>query len=533
MENTSTIIINNLTTYMFENENYFIGKEICELLDYKIITTTLSVVSTTNKILFKDFKGEKIPLIDPRTILITKSGIEEILNSNRTKEISSDVFSLLDSYNIRPIYKDRELTEYSYFTKDMLIFEYFVGYEIATLLGYKSPIKTIKNIVSKSNQIYFKDYVGEKIPPLNPKTILITRDGAIEILIKTKKRLTPDIEHILKKFNITTTNKKCLSKEQQCLSVITDVFKTEKFEDQYNVGTYRLDLYFTEYRIVVECDENGHTDRRQCDEKERMVYVNKELKINDSYWIRFNPDEYGFDASRVIGKIHVLMKDKGIYGERKKRVYRKYVHKEDVKKICANCQEEKIFGAFYDREENADGKEMLCKTCYVARQKRAKENKEAKETVIHPEGTKKCKICFEIRDLNFFMEHSTSKDGYGFACTVCTNRIDRTKPEQTEKKCSRCKETKLVAEFSKCSTSVDGRFCYCKQCSKIKSESYRKRKKEKEGIATSTDVDLEKECSDCGTTKLVEGNFWKNQNSCMECNNNKVHTLRKVKRGIQ
>ena len=93
------------------------------------------------------------------------------------------------------------------------------------------------------------------------------------------------------------------------MSTITNVFKTEKFEDQYKIGTYYLDLYFSEYKIVIECDENGHADRKTWRERERMDYVNDKLKIDDIHWIRFNPDEHDFDISRVIGRIYRKMDD--------------------------------------------------------------------------------------------------------------------------------------------------------------------------------------------------------------------------------
>ena len=196
-----------------------------------------------------------------------------------------------------------DLTTFTYISNG-LYFEYFVGYEIASLLGYKNVSKTINDNVSKSNQLIFKNYPGIKEPVLDPRVILITRDGAIEILLKTRKRISPDVLHILKKFNIDTTNRKCLTKEQQTLSTITNVFKTEKFEDQFKIGSYYLDLFFTEYKIVIECDENGHADRKPWKERERMDFVNKKLNINDSNWIRFNPDEYDFDIARVIGRIY-------------------------------------------------------------------------------------------------------------------------------------------------------------------------------------------------------------------------------------
>ena len=212
---------------------------------------------------------------------------------------------MTDDYEIELIDDDNknELTTYTYISNG-LYFEYFVGYEIAALLGYKNPSEVIKKNVSKSNQIEFRDYPGIKEPEINPKAILITRDGAIEILLKTRKRISPDVLHILKKFNIDTTNRKCLTKEQQTLSTITNVFKTEKFEDQFKIGSYYLDLFFTDYKIVIECDENGHADRKPWKERERMDFVNKKLNINDSNWIRFNPDEYDFDIAKVIGRIY-------------------------------------------------------------------------------------------------------------------------------------------------------------------------------------------------------------------------------------
>ena len=198
-----------------------------------------------------------------------------------------------------------DLMVYHYDVRHEFSEEYFVGYEIASLLGYTNTTKVILNNVSKCNQIVFKDFPGEKIPELQHNTILISRDGAVEILIKTRKRISPDVLHILKRFGIDTTNRKCLTKEQQTLSALTNTFKTEKFEDQFKIGRYYLDLYFTDYKIVVECDENGHSDRKPGDERERMDYVNEKLEITDLNWIRYNPDDKDFDISKVMGQIYI------------------------------------------------------------------------------------------------------------------------------------------------------------------------------------------------------------------------------------
>ena len=327
---------NKLTIYSYINNNicfeYFIGYEVASLLGYKNHARTINdKVSTCNKLIFRDYPGVKEPKLDPRTILLSKTGINEIIKTR--KNISEDVSNILEKFNIvtknestiikTDEYKEIEfiieedeqevefiieedendLTTYSYIS-NYLCFEYFVGYEIASLLGYKDTNKTIRNNVSKCNQLEFRDYPGVKEPLLDPRTILITSDGAIEILLKTRKRISPDVLHILKKFNIDTTNRKCLTKEQQTLSSITDVFKTEKFEDQFKIGPYYLDLYFSEHKIINECDENGHADRKPYKERERMDYVNNKLGIDDSHWIRFNPDAHDFDITRVIGQIY-------------------------------------------------------------------------------------------------------------------------------------------------------------------------------------------------------------------------------------
>jgi len=200
--------------------------------------------------------------------------------------------------------KEDKIITYEYKTNDYIKFTYFVGYQITGLLGYNDTNRVIRNNVSKCNQMKFKDFKGVKEPKLDGRVILLLSEGVEELLIKTRKRVTPDVKHLFEEFGISTTKKKCLTKEQQTLSPIGNVFKTEKIEDQFKVDRYYLDLYFPEYKIIIECDENGHSDRKPGDERERMDIVNEILNIDDSYWIRYNPDEYDFDVSKVIGRIY-------------------------------------------------------------------------------------------------------------------------------------------------------------------------------------------------------------------------------------
>ena len=389
---------------------------------------------------------------------------------------------------------ENELTSYSYINNGYY-FEYFVGYEIASLLEYKNTRDVIIKNVSKCNQLVFRDFPGVKMPELDPRTILITSDGVIEILLKTRKRISPDVLHILKKFNIETTNRKCLTKEQQTLSAITNAFKTEKFEDQYKIGKYYLDLYFSEHKIVIECDENGHADRKPYNERERMDFVNKQLYIDDSYWIRYNPDEHDFDISKVIGKIYRKIDEinkqyiKSLEEKTVKKRYRStrtvYQESEESphlifidnnrtnKKKCTNCLIELPLYKFYlknvvvneedfnldNEDENEKYKELKyrsrCKKCYN------KETQLLKEKVKNNPNYSKnhCVKCDTLLKLDMFYknEDETSFD-LCINCYKTENNLDNCK------QCNKCRNILSFSKFQLDSSHKDGHRSQCKDC---------------------------------------------------------------------
>lgn len=309
--------------------------------------------------------------------------------------------------------------------------------------------------------------VGYKNPPLDPRTILITRDGAVEILLKTRKRISPDVLHLLKKFGIETTNRKCLTKEQQTLYGLSTAFKTKLFVDQYKVGQYYLDLYFPDYRLVIECDENGHTDRRPSDERERMDFVNKVLEIDDEHWIRFNPDEKDFDITKVIGRINLFFETKGIWKPKYVPPTRALMNINlDHEKPCTKCHIVKTLSVFNPAKDHRDGRENRCTVCVWKRQAEIlKENKEKLGEVTEI----KCNVCNETLSVDKFYRDKNSPTGRMRRCKEChKNRLKNIEKKPkiiiTEKRCKTCQETKVVSEFHKRMCSRNGYNIYCKVC---------------------------------------------------------------------
>jgi very-short-patch-repair endonuclease len=76
-----------------------------------------------------------------------------------------------------------------------------------------------------------------------------------------------------------------------------DYYKTYK---QFTVGKYRVDLYFIDYKLVIEVDEDNHRKRCNILETEREEYITRELNCK---FIRFNPTVSYFNIGTVISQI--------------------------------------------------------------------------------------------------------------------------------------------------------------------------------------------------------------------------------------
>uniref|UniRef100_A0A6C0JM73 DUF559 domain-containing protein n=1 Tax=viral metagenome TaxID=1070528 RepID=A0A6C0JM73_9ZZZZ len=72
---------------------------------------------------------------------------------------------------------------------------------------------------------------------------------------------------------------------------------------QYKFGKYRVDLYFVDYKLVIECDENNHDDRDSIKEKIREDYI---ISLGNKM-IRYNPNTPSFDLSTVLRDINTFL----------------------------------------------------------------------------------------------------------------------------------------------------------------------------------------------------------------------------------
>ena len=96
----------------------------------------------------------------------------------------------------------------------------------------------------------------------------------------------------------------CMCIENQTIGFIENSFNyIFNMKRQFIIGEYRVDLYFIDYKLVVECDEYNHDDRDHIKETIREEYI---LSLGNKI-IRYNPNEKGFELSTVLREINTII----------------------------------------------------------------------------------------------------------------------------------------------------------------------------------------------------------------------------------
>ena len=90
------------------------------------------------------------------------------------------------------------------------------------------------------------------------------------------------------------------SKESSVLKSIMDTLEGENMETQYHVLSYKIDLYFHDYKLAEKIDENGHKHRNEQHESQRQKEIKTELGCK---FIRINPDKENCNIPKAKNKI--------------------------------------------------------------------------------------------------------------------------------------------------------------------------------------------------------------------------------------
>ena len=166
--------------------------------------------------------------------------------------------------------------------------------------NYRENIHYIHYIIEQDNSKNISKQGGHN------KVIFLLTETTYELLKNSynlRNRYIVDIKDNVKQVNIGM----CI--ENQTIGFIENTYSNMlNVKRQYGIGKYRVDLYFIDNKLVIECDENNHTDRDNIQEKIREEYI---LSMGNKI-IRYNPNTSSFDLSNVLREINAILFSKKI-----------------------------------------------------------------------------------------------------------------------------------------------------------------------------------------------------------------------------
>ena len=130
------------------------------------------------------------------------------------------------------------------------------------------------------------------------KTDKVTSFGAVADAILNSRR--PKAIELAEAIGISIRMDKLISREQETISATMKMFKGVAMIDQYGIDAYRIDLYFPEYRLAIECDEFDHKDR--VIGYEILREKNAESRLGCTF-ICYNPDANDFQICDVFNNM--------------------------------------------------------------------------------------------------------------------------------------------------------------------------------------------------------------------------------------
>ena len=182
--------------------------------------------------------------------------------------------------------------------------EYYYASDIGNACGIKKIRSTIKNFTKdekiRASELNLKTYrMYDENPREDRSIILLTDRGVKKALISVRNKNAENVANILG----INTYVRFTPIETETLSYIIKAFKNYKYQLQYiPPGTqYRVDLYFPDLKLAIECDEFNHADRKPEYETRRENEIKQTLNCE---FIRYNPDCPNFNIFELINQIH-------------------------------------------------------------------------------------------------------------------------------------------------------------------------------------------------------------------------------------
>ena len=144
----------------------------------------------------------------------------------------------------------------------------------------------------------------EKQNILSDNTSRLLLNSLLACFLSQKKEIR--FRHSYKTTNPGSAPDVTLTKEKSVLTKIKNLFEGKNKQTQYySLLGYRIDLYFHDYKLAIEIDENGHSNRSIDFEIKKQKAIEQ---ISGRKFIRIDPNKEDFDIFKAINEIFMHIK---------------------------------------------------------------------------------------------------------------------------------------------------------------------------------------------------------------------------------
>lgn len=135
-----------------------------------------------------------------------------------------------------------------------------------------------------------------------PMCNLETARRLVCYVLRRNSKSQDEVKQVLENFGIPASMFESAITSQPEKDSIGMIARCIPFESipQFNLGDYRIDLYFPDLRIAIECDENNHSAYDTTQEMKRHCFIREQLQCE---LIRYDPFAPNFSACDVIRMI--------------------------------------------------------------------------------------------------------------------------------------------------------------------------------------------------------------------------------------
>jgi prophage antirepressor-like protein/very-short-patch-repair endonuclease len=229
--------------------------------------------------------------VDEAVAKVTQAEVHSI---KKVDEVSSSALHLVSDCSA----DDLELFPITVETVEFGGVCYYRGNDLARMLGYQDPKHAVKTHVPTESKVRGID-IGLTGSMNRLKSKYVTSSGASSLVYRSRLPYSLDIARIIGM--PISVKYKAYYHEMSTINAIMAAFKSTRMLYQHTVDKHRVDLYFPDYRLAIECDENNHKAYDGAKEILRQQFITNTLGVS---WIRYDPDEKDFNILSVINKVH-------------------------------------------------------------------------------------------------------------------------------------------------------------------------------------------------------------------------------------